>query len=155
MSQQPIPYDATDLLAANVIRGLAMDGVQRADSGHPGMPIGMATVAHVLWTRFLRHNPADPQWFNRDRFILSAGHGSMLIYSLLHLAGYDLPMEQLKQFRQLGSRTPGHPEYGVTPGVETTTGPLGQGFATGVGMALAEAFLAATFNRPGYPLVDH
>jgi transketolase len=155
MSQQPLPYDATDLLAANVIRGLAMDGVQRADSGHPGMPMGMATVAHVLWTRFLRHNPADPQWFNRDRFILSAGHGSMLIYSLLHLAGYDLPMEQLKQFRQLGSRTPGHPEYGVTPGVETTTGPLGQGFATGVGMALAEAFLAATFNRPGYPLVDH
>jgi len=155
MSQRPLPYDATDLLAANVIRGLAMDGVQRKDSGHPGMPMGMATVAHVLWTRFLRHNPADPRWFNRDRFILSAGHGSMLIYSLLHLAGYDLPMEQLKQFRQLGSRTPGHPEYGVTPGVETTTGPLGQGFATGVGMALAEAFLAATFNRPGFPLVDH
>jgi len=150
-----LPYDDLDQLAANVIRGLAMDGVQQANSGHPGMPMGMASVAHVLWTRFLRHNPADPKWFNRDRFVLSAGHGSMLIYSLLHLAGYDLPMEQLKRFRQLGSITAGHPEYGLTPGVETTTGPLGQGFATGVGMALAEAVLAAHFNRPGYPIVDH
>ncbi len=151
----PFVYDDVDLLSANVIRGLAMDAVQKADSGHPGMPMGMATVAHVLWTRFLRHNPANPQWFNRDRFILSGGHGSMLLYSLLHLAGYALPMEQIKQFRQLGSITPGHPEYGLTPGVETTTGPLGQGFANGVGMALAEAFLAATFNRPDYPVVDH
>ena len=150
-----LPYDAIDRLAANVIRGLAMDGVQKADSGHPGMPMGMADVAHVLWSRFLHHNPTDPKWFNRDRFILSAGHGSMLIYSLLHLAGYDLPIEQLQQFRQLGSKTPGHPEYGVTPGVETTTGPLGQGFATGVGMALAEACLAAWFNRPDFTVVDH
>jgi transketolase len=144
-----------DRLSANVIRGLAMDAIQKADSGHPGMPLGMADVAHVLWSRFLRCNPADPRWVNRDRFLLSAGHGSMLLYSLLHLAGYDLPMEQIQQFRQLGSITPGHPEYGTTPGVEMTTGPLGQGFATGVGMALAEAFLAATFNRPGFPIVDH
>jgi transketolase len=151
----PSSYDDLDQLAANVIRGLAMDGVQKANSGHPGMPMGMATVAHVLWTRFLRHNPADPKWFNRDRFVLSGGHGSMLLYSLLHLSGYDLPMEQLQQFRQLGSITPGHPEYGLTPGVEVTTGPLGQGFAAGVGMAIAEAFLAANFNLPDYPLVDH
>lgn len=151
----PFNYDDIDLLSANVIRGLAMDGVQKADSGHPGMPMGMATVAHVLWTRFLRHNPGDPQWFNRDRFVLSGGHGSMLIYSLLHLAGYDVPLEQLKQFRQLGSITPGHPEYGVTPGVEITTGPLGQGLAAGAGMALTEQFLAATFNHADYPLVDH
>jgi transketolase len=149
------PYTELDDRAANVIRGLAMDAVQAADSGHPGMPMGMANVAHVLWTRFLRHNPADPKWFNRDRFVLSAGHGSMLIYSLLHLSGYDLPLEQIKLFRQLGSITPGHPEYGLTPGVETTTGPLGQGFATGVGMALAEAILSAHYNRPGYPIVDH
>ena len=151
----PTKFDDVDLLCANVIRGLAMDGVQKADSGHPGMPMGMAAVAHVIWTRFLRHNPDAPNWFNRDRFILSGGHGSMLLYSLLHLAGYDLPLAQLQQFRQLGSRTPGHPEYGVTPGVEVTTGPLGQGFANGVGMALAEAFLATTFNRPEYPVVDH
>jgi transketolase len=151
----PSTYDDLDQLAANVIRGLSMDGVQKANSGHPGMPMGMATVAHVLWTRFLRHNPADPKWFNRDRFVLSGGHGSMLIYSLLHLSGYDLSMEQIKQFRQLGSRTPGHPEYGLTPGVEVTTGPLGQGFAAGVGMAIGEAFLAANFNRLGYPVVDH
>ena len=148
-------FDDLDQLAVNVVRGLAMDGVQKANSGHPGMPMGTAALAHVLWSRFLRHNPADPKWFNRDRFVLSAGHGSMLLYSLLHLAGYDLPLEQLKQFRQLGSLTPGHPEYGLTPGVETTTGPLGQGFATGVGMALAEAFLAATYNRPDFPIVDH
>lgn len=148
-------FDALDELCANVIRGLAMDAVQKADSGHPGMPMGMATVAHVLWTRFLRHNPADEHWFNRDRFVLSAGHGSMLLYSLLHLAGYNLPLDELKSFRQLGSKTPGHPEYSHTPGVETTTGPLGQGFATGVGMALAEAHLAAVCNRPGFDLVDH
>jgi transketolase len=151
----PLSFDDVDILSANVIRGLAMDGVQKADSGHPGMPMGMASVAHVVWTRFLRHNPADPKWFNRDRFVLSGGHGSMLIYSLLHLAGYDVPMAQLQQFRQLGSLTPGHPEYGVTPGVETTTGPLGQGFAAAVGMALTEAFLAATFNRPDLPVVNH
>lgn len=151
----PHHYDDVDILSANVIRGLAMDGVQKADSGHPGMPMGMASVAHVLWTRFLRFDPQDPHWFNRDRFILSGGHGSMLLYSLLHLAGYDLPLEELKQFRQLGSRTPGHPEYGITPGVETTTGPLGQGFANGAGMALAEAFLATTFNRADYPVVEH
>ncbi len=155
MSTPTLPYDATDTLAANVIRGLAMDGVQRANSGHPGMPMGTAALAHVLWTRFLRHNPTDPKWFDRDRFVLSAGHGSMLLYSLLHLTGYDLPLDQIEQFRQLGSITPGHPEYGLTPGVEITTGPLGQGFATGVGMALAEAFLAATYNRPGFPIVDH
>ncbi len=151
----PIEYDDIDLLCANVIRGLAMDGVQKADSGHPGMPMGMASVAHVVWTRFLRLDPSDPKWFNRDRFVLSGGHGSMLLYSLLHLAGYDLPLEQLMQFRQLGSLTPGHPEYGWTPGVEITTGPLGQGFANGVGMALAEAFLATNFNRPDFPIVDH
>jgi transketolase len=148
-------YDELDTLCANVIRGLAMDAVQQADSGHPGMPMGMASVAHVLWTRFLRHNPVNPKWPNRDRFVLSGGHGSMLLYSLLYLTGYELPLEQLKQFRQLGSITPGHPEYGLTPGVEVTTGPLGQGFANGVGMALGEAFLAATFNRPGYPIMDH
>jgi transketolase len=151
----PTTYDELDVLAANVVRGLAMDAVQKADSGHPGMPMGMATVAEVLWTRFLHHNPAGPNWFNRDRFVLSGGHGSMLLYSLLHLTGYDLPMEQLKEFRQLHSLTPGHPEHGVTPGVETTAGPLGQGIGNAVGMALAEAFLAATFNRPGYPIVDH
>jgi len=148
-------FTELDERAANVIRGLAMDAVQAADSGHPGMPMGMADVAHVLWTRFLRHNPADPAWPGRDRFILSAGHGSMLLYSLLHLAGYAVPLEQLKRFRQLGSITPGHPEYGLTPGVETTTGPLGQGFATGVGMALAEAILATRYNREGFPVVDH
>jgi len=144
-----------DKLCINTIRTLAMDGVQKAKSGHPGMPMGMADAAYVLWTRFLSHNPADPDWPNRDRFVLSAGHGSMLLYSLLHLTGYDLPLEELESFRQWGSRTPGHPEYGLTAGVETTTGPLGQGFANGVGMAMAERFLAATFNRPGFPVFDH
>ncbi len=144
-----------DQLCVNTIRTLAIDGVQKANSGHPGMPMGMADVAYVLWTQFLKHNPANPAWTNRDRFVLSAGHGSMLLYSLLHLTGYDLPLEQLQQFRQWGSQTPGHPEYGDTPGVETTTGPLGQGFATGVGMALAERLLAAEFNRPGFEIVDH
>ncbi|HET91773.1 MAG TPA: transketolase [Chloroflexi bacterium] len=144
-----------DQLCINTIRTLAMDGVQQANSGHPGMPMGMADVAYVLWTRFLKHHPADPQWPNRDRFILSAGHGSLLLYSLLHLTGYDLSLEELANFRQWGSRTPGHPEHGLTPGVEMTTGPLGQGFATGVGMAIAERFLSTTFNRPEFPIVDH
>jgi transketolase len=139
-------------LCVNTIKGLAMDGVQAANSGHPGMPMGMADAATVLWTRFLKHDPAHPTWPDRDRFVLSAGHGSMLLYSLLHLAGYDLPLDELRNFRRLGSRTPGHPEHGHTPGVETTTGPLGQGFGNGVGMALAERFLRETF---GADLVDH
>jgi transketolase len=134
---------------------LSVDAVQTANSGHPGMPMGAAAMAYVLWTRFLRHNPKDPTWPNRDRFVLSAGHGSMLIYSLLHLCGYDLSLEELQNFRQWGSKTPGHPEHGHTPGVETTTGPLGQGFANGVGMALAERYLAARFNKPGYQIIDH
>ncbi len=144
-----------DQLCVNTIRALSIDGVQAANSGHPGLPMGAADFAYVLWTQFLRHNPANPDWPNRDRFVLSAGHGSMLIYSLLHLTGYDLPLDELKHFRQWGSRTPGHPEYHHTPGVETTTGPLGQGLCTGVGMALAERMLAARFNRPDYPIVDH
>ena len=144
-----------DQLCVNTIRTLAIDGVQKANSGHPGMPMGMADAAYVLWTQFLKHNPGDPGWPDRDRFVLSAGHGSMLLYALLHLTGYDLPMEQLQRFRQWGSLTPGHPERGHTPGVETTTGPLGQGFANGVGMALAERLLAAAFNRPGFEIVDH
>lgn len=140
---------------ANAIRALSMDAVQRAKSGHPGAPMGMADIAEVLWHDYMRHNPGNPRWFNRDRFIMSNGHGSMLIYSLLHLTGYDLGIEDIKQFRQLHSRTPGHPEYGYTPGVETTTGPLGQGIANGVGMALAERTLAARFNREGYDVIDH
>jgi transketolase len=144
-----------DQLCIDTIRMLAVDAVERAKSGHPGMPMGAAPMAYILWTRFLRHHPANPQWPDRDRFVLSAGHGSMLLYSLLHLTGYDLALDELKQFRQWGSRTPGHPEYGHTPGVETTTGPLGQGFANGVGMAMAEAFLAEHFNRPGHTIVDH
>ncbi len=144
-----------DQLSVNTIRTLAMDAVQKANSGHPGMPMGAADMAYVLWTQFLTHNPSNPSWPDRDRFVLSGGHGSMLLYSLLHLTGYDLPLEELKNFRQWGSRTPGHPEYGLTPGVETTTGPLGQGFANGVGLAIAERFLAELFNRPGYQIVDH
>ncbi len=140
---------------ANALRALAMDAVQQANSGHPGMPMGMADIATVLWRRHLRHNPANPRWVDRDRFVLSNGHGSMLLYALLHLTGYDLPIDELKRFRQLHSKTPGHPEYGVTPGVETTTGPLGQGVANAVGMALAEKLLAAEFNRPGLEIVDH
>jgi transketolase len=140
---------------ANAVRALSMDAVQKAKSGHPGAPMGMADIAEVLWNDFLNHNPVDPSWPNRDRFILSNGHGSMLIYSLLHLSGYDLSVDDLQQFRQLHSKTPGHPEYGYTPGVETTTGPLGQGIANAVGMALAEKVLAAQFNRPGYEVVDH
>jgi len=144
-----------DQLCVNTIRTLAIDGVQKANSGHPGLPMGAADMAYVLWTKFLKHNPADPAWPDRDRFVLSAGHGSMLLYSLLYLTGYDLPLEQLEQFRQWGSQTPGHPEYGETPGVETTTGPLGQGFGNGVGLALAERLLAAHFNRPDFEIVDH
>ena len=140
---------------ANAIRALSMDAVQKAKSGHPGMPMGMADIAEALWSDYLRHNPANPKWADRDRFILSNGHGSMLHYSLLHLAGYDLPIEELKNFRQLHSRTPGHPEYGYAPGIETTTGPLGQGITNGVGMALAEKVLAAQFNRDGHTVVDH
>jgi transketolase len=147
--------DALDKLCINTIRMLAVDAVQKANSGHPGMPMGTAPMAYALWTRFLRVNPANPQWPNRDRFVLSAGHGSMLLYSLLHLTGYDLPLEELKNFRQWDSKTPGHPESYIAPGVETTTGPLGQGFANGVGMAIAERFLAAQFNRPGHAIVDH
>ena len=139
----------------SAIRALAMDAVQKANSGHPGMPMGMAEIAEVLWIHHLRHNPVNPKWMDRDRFVLSNGHGSMLIYALLHLTGYDLPMEEIKRFRQLHSRTPGHPEYGYTPGVETTTGPLGQGLANAVGMALAEKILAADFNRPGFDIVNH
>ncbi|TPE55065.1 transketolase [Maribrevibacterium harenarium] len=140
---------------ANAIRALSMDAVQQANSGHPGAPMGMADIAEVLWRDYLQHNPANPKWPNRDRFILSNGHGSMLLYSLLHLSGYDLALEDLKQFRQLHSKTPGHPEYGYTEGVETTTGPLGQGIANAVGMALAEKTMAAQFNRPGFDIVDH
>ena len=140
---------------ANAVRALSMDAVQRANSGHPGAPMGMADIAEVLWNDFLKHNPADPNWSNRDRFVLSNGHGSMLLYSLLHLSGYDLTIDDLKNFRQLHSKTPGHPEYGYAPGVETTTGPLGQGITNAIGMALAEKVLAAQFNRPGYSIVDH
>ena len=146
---------ASDSDLANAIRFLSMDAVQAANSGHPGMPMGMAEIAVALWTRNLKHNPANPHWANRDRFVLSNGHGSMLPYSVLHLAGYDLPMAELKRFRQLHSKTPGHPEVGVTPGIETTTGPLGQGMSNAVGMAIAERLLAAEFNRPGHEIVDH
>lgn len=139
----------------SAVRALAMDAVQKANSGHPGMPMGMAEIAEVLWIHHLRHNPANPIWADRDRFVLSNGHGSMLIYALLHLTGYDLPIEEIKRFRQLHSKTPGHPEYGYTPGVETTTGPLGQGITNAVGMALAEKILAAEFNRPGFDIVNH
>ncbi|HQK96076.1 MAG TPA: transketolase [Armatimonadota bacterium] len=144
-----------DDVCINAIRFLSVDAVQKAKSGHPGAPMGMAPMAYTLWDRFLKHNPADPQWPDRDRFILSAGHASALIYSLLHLAGYDLPLDEVRNFRQWGSKTPGHPEHGETPGVEMTTGPLGQGFAHGVGMALAERWLAERYNRPGHTIVDH
>lgn len=144
-----------DQLCINTIRMLAVDAVETAKSGHPGTPMGLAPLAYVLWTRFLRHNPRNPSWPDRDRFILSAGHASMLLYSLLYLTGYDLSLDEIRQFRQWGSKCPGHPEYGYTPGVETTTGPLGQGFGNGVGMAIAEKFLAQRFNRPGHSIVDH
>ena len=144
-----------DQISVNTIRFLSVDAVQKAESGHPGLPLGAAPMAYVLWTRFLQHNPSNPRWFNRDRFVLSAGHGSMLLYSLLHLTGYDLPMEEIKQFRQWGSRTPGHPERGVTPGVDVATGPLGQGFGNGIGMAIAEGYLAARYNRPEFEIINH
>ncbi len=147
--------DTLDELCVNTLRFLAVDQVEQAKSGHPGLPLGAAPMAYVLWDRFLRHNPDNPKWFNRDRFILSAGHGSALLYALLHMTGYDLGLDELKRFRQWGSKTPGHPEHGVTPGVEATTGPLGQGFAMGVGMAVAEAHLAAVYNRPGHGVVAH
>jgi transketolase len=152
---QPTGVSANTSDLANAIRALAMDAVQTANSGHPGMPMGMAEIAVALWTKHLRHNPADPKWADRDRFVLSNGHGSMLLYAALHLSGYDLPMEELRRFRQLHSKTPGHPEYGMAPGVETTTGPLGQGISNAVGMAIAERLMAAEFNRPGLEIVDH
>src|SRR5512140_307374 len=150
-------HAASDLdnLCINTLRFLSVDAVQKANSGHPGLPLGAAAMAYVLWTRFLKHHPAHPDWFDRDRFVLSAGHGSMLLYSLLHLTGYDLPLAEIINFRQKGSKTPGHPERGHTPGVETTTGPLGQGVANAVGMAMAEAHLAARYNRPGFDIVNH
>jgi transketolase len=157
-STQPTTTNTTpelDQLCINTIRALSLDAVQRAESGHPGLPLGMAPAAYVLWTRFMRYNPKHPKWANRDRFLLSAGHGSMLLYSLLHLTGYDLPLEEIENFRQWGSKTPGHPEYGLTPGVEITTGPLGQGFANGVGMAMGAAHLAAKFNKDGFSIIDH
>lgn len=153
MTRSPKP--SVDQLCINTIRTLSLDAVQKANSGHPGLPLGMAPAAFVLWTRFLRHNPKNPKWFGRDRFLLSAGHGSMLIYSLLHLTGYDLSLDELKNFRQLHSKTPGHPENILTPGVEITTGPLGQGFANGVGMGIAQAHLAAKFNKRSFPVVDN
>ncbi|UCG84659.1 MAG: transketolase, partial [Dehalococcoidia bacterium] len=144
-----------DELCINTIRFLAIDAVQKANSGHPGTPMGAAPMAYVLWDRFLKHNPADPKWSDRDRFILSPGHASALLYALLHLTGYDLSLEEIKLFRQWESRTPGHIEYGVTPGVEVTTGPLGQGFASGVGMAIAERWLAKHYNKPGHEIINH
>jgi transketolase len=146
---------ALDQECINTIRILAVDAVQQAQSGHPGTPMGAAALAYTLWDRFLKHNPRNPQWVNRDRFILSPGHASMLLYALLYLTGYELPLEELRNFRQWGSKTPGHPEYGLTPGVEATTGPLGQGFANGVGMAIAERWLAEHYNRPGHEIIDH
>ncbi len=155
MQQQPKTSPELDQLCINTIRTLTIDAVQKAESGHPGLPLGAASMAYVLWTRFLRHNPKNPKWENRDRFLLSAGHGSMLLYSLLYLTGYDLPLEEIKNFRQWESKTPGHPENVLTPGVEVTTGPLGQGFANGVGMAMAAAHLAAKFNKDDFPVIDH
>src|ERR1035438_8308479 len=157
MEEQAKPghLDASRKDLSNAIRALAMDAVQKANSGHPGMPMGMAEIAEVLWRHHLRHNPADPGWADRDRFVISNGHGCMLQYALLHLTGYDLPLEEIKRFRQLHSKTPGHPEYRLTPGVETTTGPLGQGLANAVGMALAEAHIAANFNKDDIKIIDH
>ncbi|CAG7643711.1 Transketolase [Paenibacillus solanacearum] len=149
------PNQSIEALSITTIRMLAVDAVNRANSGHPGMPMGAAPMAYTLWSKYMKHSPSRPDWINRDRFVLSAGHGSMLLYSLLHLFGYDLPMEELKQFRQWGSRTPGHPEYGHTPGVDATTGPLGQGFGMAVGMAIAEAHLGGVYNREHYPVIDH
>jgi transketolase len=148
-------FDMLDQQCVNTIRFLAVDMVQKANSGHPGLPLGAAPMAYVLWTRWLKHNPRNPHWVDRDRFVLSAGHGSALLYSLLHLTGYDLALDEIKQFRQWRSKTPGHPERGHTPGVEVTTGPLGQGMANAVGMAIAEAQLAARYNRQGHAVIDH
>src|SRR5215470_12629476 len=150
-----MPATDLDILCINTVRTLSMDAVQQADSGHPGTPMALAPLAYLLFTRTMRFDPADPAWPNRDRFILSAGHASMLLYSCLYLTGYDLSLDDIKQFRQWGSKTPGHPEHGHTPGVETTTGPLGQGTGNAVGMAVAEAHLAAVFNRPDRPIIDH
>src|ERR1700693_1792289 len=147
--------DQLDELCINTVRFLSVDAVQKPKSGHPGMPLGAAPMAYVLWTRLLKHNPRNPGWFDRDRFVLSAGHGSMLLYSLLYLTGYELSLDDIKAFRQWGSKTPGHPERGHTPGVETTTGPLGQGVANAVGMAIAERLLAERFNRPGHEILNH
>ncbi|MFL6516495.1 MAG: thiamine pyrophosphate-dependent enzyme, partial [Bacillus sp. (in: firmicutes)] len=144
-----------DQLAINTIRTLSIDGIEKANSGHPGMPMGSAPMAYTLWAKEMNHNPVNPKWFNRDRFVLSAGHGSMLLYSLLHLFGYDVTIDDLKNFRQWGSRTPGHPEFGHTPGIEATTGPLGQGVAMAVGMAMAERHLAATYNQEDFDIVNH
>ncbi|HSS22550.1 MAG TPA: transketolase [Pyrinomonadaceae bacterium] len=155
VQQENTPTPDLDQLCINTIRTLSLDAVQKAESGHPGLPLGAAAMAYVLWTRFMRHNPQNPHWENRDRFLLSAGHGSMLLYSLLHLTGYDLSLDEIKNFRQFGSKTPGHPEYGMTPGVEITTGPLGQGFANGVGMAMGAAHLATKFNKQDFSLIDH
>lgn len=154
-SSTHLSSNSLDELCINTIRFLSVDAVQKANSGHPGMPLGAAPMAYVLWTRFLKHNPSDPNWFDRDRFVLSAGHGSMLLYSLLHLTGYNLSLDEIKQFRQWGSHTPGHPERGLAPGVEVTTGPLGQGFGNGVGLAIAERYLAARYNRPGFEIINH
>ena len=155
ISQKNSGLSELDELCVQTIRFLSMDGVQKAKSGHPGMPMGMAPAAYTLWTKHLRFNPANPKWLNRDRFVLSAGHGSMLLYSLLYLFGYDVSLDELKSFRQWGSKTPGHPEYGHTPGVEVTTGPLGQGIANAIGMAIAQKYLAQRFNKDGYNLFDY
>src|SRR6266513_5116508 len=155
MQKQSDATPELDQLCINTIRALAIDAVQKAESGHPGLPLGAAPMAYVLWTRFMTYNPKNPKWENRDRFLLSAGHGCMLLYSLLFLTGYDLSLDEIKNFRQWGSKTPGHPENVLTPGVEITTGPLGQGFANGVGMAMGAAHLASRFNKPDFSLIDH
>ena len=155
ISKTHVIHHDLDTLCINTLRFLSIDAVQKADSGHPGLPMGAAPMAYVLWTRFLRHNPSSPGWFDRDRFVLSPGHGSMLLYSLLYMTGYDLPLEEIKRFRKWGSKAPGHPERGLTPGVEVTTGPLGQGLGNAVGMAMAEAYLADRYNRPGFEIINH
>src|ERR1700681_4627428 len=155
MQEETNATPGLDQLCINTIRALTIDAVQKANSGHPGFPLGAAPMGYVLWTKFMRYNPRNPKWENRDRFLLSAGHGCMLLYSLLYLTGYDLSLDDIKSFRQWGSKTPGHPEYGLAPGIEITTGPLGQGFANGVGMAMGAAHLAAKFNQKDFPLIDH